>query len=172
MAETSETCVFHTVTLQPGEQFNLPPGAVLVGATGGLDSFDSTCEKPETLEEPLCYRLYFSINVDNGSSPNLEYNDNQTTSLSLLGTEYVVANNVLPSITGFDNAITTAGLSGVITDTSLSITLIGLRWEFILFLKTIPSIAESTHIHITGVGFTNLGSENDGLFVYPQEFAC
>lgn len=170
----TETCVYHTVTLQPGEQFNLPPGAVLVGATGGLSSFDSTCEKPETLEEPLCYQMLFSLNVANSSSPNLEYNDNQTTSLGILGTEYVVANNNLPSLSTINAAIASAGMTGVITNVSLSIVPPGssLRWEFVLYLKTIPSIADEINIHITGVGYTNLAADNDGLFVYPQVTTC
>ena len=51
-----ETCTYHTVTLQPGEQFNLPPGAVIVSVTdpGAITSV-SDCANLDNIETPQCY---------------------------------------------------------------------------------------------------------------------
>jgi hypothetical protein len=47
-------CFTKTVTLQPNEPFNLPPGAILLGATD-LNNLKSTCPLPTDLEEFECY---------------------------------------------------------------------------------------------------------------------
>lgn len=166
------TCVYHSVTLQPGEQFNLPPGATIVGASGGLSSFDSTCPKPATLETPLCYTFLFSLNIPAGHSPNLEYNDAQTTSLRIFDVDYTVATNTAPTGAEFNAAIAAAGLTSLITLTAFLASATGERWEWQMTLSTLPSIAASMSIHITGVGFQNTADAQDGLFVYPQLVDC
>jgi hypothetical protein len=66
-----DNCIYKTVTLAEGEQFNLPPGAILVAATDST-AITSTCPIP-TLGKPICGTLYVVIDVDdNEGHPNNE----------------------------------------------------------------------------------------------------
>lgn len=47
----SQNCLIKTVTLQPGEPYNLPPGAELISATN-INALTSTCPIPSTIEQP------------------------------------------------------------------------------------------------------------------------
>jgi hypothetical protein len=48
-----QICSYASVTLAPGQQFTLPPGATIIAATS-TSAFTSTCPIP-TLEVPECY---------------------------------------------------------------------------------------------------------------------
>ncbi len=48
------TCAYRSLQLSPGEQFVLPPGAELIGATDP-DSIQSLCADTDALEEMQCY---------------------------------------------------------------------------------------------------------------------
>ena len=76
MASASSNCLYKSVTLAVGETFTLPPGAQIVSASGGLESFTSTCPKPTNLETPACYKFRFSgANHDNGSDRTQNWED-------------------------------------------------------------------------------------------------
>jgi hypothetical protein len=59
----SENCIIKTVTLQPGEPYNLPPDARLISATN-INALTSTCPIPENLEEPADYVLMIGAPTD------------------------------------------------------------------------------------------------------------
>jgi hypothetical protein len=59
-----QTCVTKSITLQPGEPFNLPAGAEIISATD-INSLSSTCPLPSDLEELECYIFVLAANVDN-----------------------------------------------------------------------------------------------------------
>lgn len=52
--------VYRSVTLQPDEPFNLPPGAELISATD-INSLTSTCPLPSTLEPLECWIIYIGM---------------------------------------------------------------------------------------------------------------
>lgn len=69
---TVDPCVYQTVNLTAGEQFNLPPGAILISASN-ISAITSTCPLPTTLSEPICGTLFVVIDVDdNEGHPNNE----------------------------------------------------------------------------------------------------
>jgi hypothetical protein len=68
------SCIYKSVTLAAGEQFNLPPGAVLVAATDAT-AITSTCPLPDELAGPICGTFFVVIDVDSNSGhPNDEEN--------------------------------------------------------------------------------------------------
>ena len=168
------SCIYKSITLTEGETFVLPPGAELVGAsdTGAITSTND-CAPTDNLEALLCYQMIFSLNSNVTPSVNLENTDATTSvSIDLLGVEYLVAQSSNPSNAQFTAALTSAGLTGIITNTSLSIGTTGSRWNFVYYFKTIPSVASNVKIHIVGPGYYDGTDPNDGLFVYPQESTC
>jgi len=67
MASAVSACVYKTVTLAVGEVFTLPPGAELIASSGGLESFTSTCPKPDTLDVTKRYRIQWEIEKDSNN---------------------------------------------------------------------------------------------------------
>lgn len=63
---SSTNCIYKTVTLQAGEQFNLPPGAVIIGSSDS-SAFTSTCPIPDG-EEAICYVAATPSSNDCGSN--------------------------------------------------------------------------------------------------------
>lgn len=63
---TVDSCIYKSVTLAAGEQFNLPPEAVLVSASN-TNAITSNCAIPP-LETPVCYFFRFSGSEDDGAS--------------------------------------------------------------------------------------------------------
>lgn len=59
------TILYNSITLQPGEQFILPPNAELVGAESIAD-IDSTCTLPE-LDDVDCYTAIIAFAGNDGS---------------------------------------------------------------------------------------------------------
>jgi hypothetical protein len=70
---TVDPCLYKTVTLAAGEQFNLPPGGVLIAASDA-NAITSNCPIP-TLGKTICGTLLVVIDVDeNTGHPNNEQN--------------------------------------------------------------------------------------------------
>jgi hypothetical protein len=63
-----QNCVYQSVTLQPGEPFNLPSGAEIISATD-INSLSSTCPLPTDLEESECYIVSFIAREVDGTRP-------------------------------------------------------------------------------------------------------
>lgn len=64
-------CIYKVITLQTNEQVVLPPGAEIISASGGLESFTSTCPKPSELPPYVCYRFRTPVqgtDVDGGNN--------------------------------------------------------------------------------------------------------
>jgi hypothetical protein len=59
-----DNCIYKSATLAAGEQFNLPPGAILVSATD-TNAITSNCPIP-ALEEPVCY--FFALGTLDGDN--------------------------------------------------------------------------------------------------------
>jgi len=79
MAAPSLPCTYKSVTLVPGEQFNLPPGAVIIGASN-VSAITSTCPLPDPSEfENLgCYG-FITVTWDGNSGADTEvWEDTQT----------------------------------------------------------------------------------------------
>ena len=54
-------CIYKSITLQPGESFTLPPGAILLGATDSTAlTSNNGCLNLDNLETPQCYYFRFS----------------------------------------------------------------------------------------------------------------
>jgi hypothetical protein len=70
-------CNYGSVTLSPGQQFTLPPGAVLVSATS-TSAFTSTCPIPP-LEVPECYIITFNFADDLGSATSVAWSNDTST---------------------------------------------------------------------------------------------
>lgn len=152
---TVDPCIYKSVTLAAGEQFNLPPGAVLVAATDE-SAISSTCPIPE-LEELKCYIIaaYASDEVGCGTGV-WEGDANATISgITIAGTYYSL--NVGSNDSGsfyMDQVVnwinSNPSYSGMLQNASY-----GRDWDgncrggvATLCFKTIPSIAENTYLHL------------------------
>jgi hypothetical protein len=58
----TDNCIYKSVILAPGEEFNLPPGALLISASD-TTAITSTCPIP-ALEQPACY--FFALGTLDG----------------------------------------------------------------------------------------------------------
>jgi hypothetical protein len=63
----SQNCVIKTITLQPGEPYNLPPGAELISATD-INALTSTCPLPPNLEQPEYWVLILASSENDDSA--------------------------------------------------------------------------------------------------------
>lgn len=96
----STPCVdtYKTVTLVPGEQFNLPPGAELIGSSN-INSISSTCPPPSNLEQLACYGMVISdSDPDGGATPN--YDD-----VTITGIEFNGVNIPFPAPFNFNSEV-------------------------------------------------------------------
>lgn len=67
-----ETCTYHSITLQSGEQFNLPPGATIVTVSNpSAITSTNNCADLENLETPVCYFIQVSNGSDGGRTGSL-----------------------------------------------------------------------------------------------------
>lgn len=148
----SATTILKTVTLQPGEQFVLPPGAEFVGATS-VDEIDSTCDDDGLEgEELLCYALAFGNAEDDGNNGQIfESTDTSNTpvvgikfdgTMHLFGSPFYANGSGLYDLTGMVTAINGTPAGTVIFDVATAF-----NWQgdngvmsYIVF-KTLPSIA-------------------------------
>lgn len=62
--------IYKSIVLQPGEQFILPPGAVLVSSTN-IAATQSSCNDLSNLEELECYTFVFGNAASDGNQTQL-----------------------------------------------------------------------------------------------------
>lgn len=88
----STKTIYKSVTLQPGEPFTLPPGAVLISAESP-DDISSTCDID--LEELACYTFVFGNAASDGNNSQLFESETAGKSnvkvigISVNGTDYL-----------------------------------------------------------------------------------
>lgn len=184
MASTtsSTNCILKSITLAANEQFSLPPGAEIVSATGGLDSFNSTCPKPTSVEVPVTYEFVWAASQDSYSSATEMFEDNNNNRMLgiilNLNQEYRFSSPLETQWYGSDyniqsrfNSIT--ALSGLFTnavlfyqdhDETVGINRgIGSLWRF----TTIPSIGDNMEILFQTVfSSSKFGDLTDRSFFY------
>lgn len=162
------TEIYRSVTLAPGEQFNLPPGAELLGATT-ISDITSTCPLPSNLEELDCYLFSMLANVENldatyvwegcGGDCNAYLE-----SITVAGITYPIS----PALTADDRGkFDVAGLASFIsTNASISGVLLNISgstdYDYprggaaTLCFKTFPSVAQDTYVtlatYLQGLG--------------------
>ena len=163
MASTtsSTNCIFKSVTLAANEQFSLPPGAEIVSASGGLDSFNSTCPKPTSIETPQCYGFVIAANEGTYGSHTEPFEETQIffTGLAVNGTSYPFSNQ-----TGFDagavsTAMGTTSIGSVFSGFAVADNSDRYGWHQYIVFKTIPSIAKNLEL----VGYTLAGNQGSGF---------
>jgi hypothetical protein len=148
-----ENCVYQSITLNPGEPFNLPPGAEIISATD-INSLSSTCPLPTNLETPACYSIQIQESISDGG--DAAYNDVIVTGVVINNVVYAFSSNINPpnnvgTPTSFINDLTTRlnelGLGSLFSDWS------GYQDDIpntgdaamitMLCFKTIPSIGDN-----------------------------
>jgi hypothetical protein len=173
-------CIYQSITLQPNEQFVLPPGATLVAATDTAQlSTSNNCLDLNNVESFECYAVMFTKTLENaGQTPAYatidiygirigEVNYPFTPGFSLQGylTTGIGGTGNITAITQLRNAIDTTPLGGIITDINI-IQYIGtndneLAWKVIF--KTVPSIG-GDHTRMSFYGLAGPGNSGIGSF--------
>lgn len=153
MAETTQT-----ITLKVGETFSLPPDATIIWISDS--SVESSCGIPE-FEDYACYQLSWSLNDDQGDSPNLEHQASQVYSITISGTEYLIEtdthayyNNNGGNV-GLENLFTSKMPEGVFVVDYVNTDTSGARVQHSLYFKTFPSLLSSIVMTIKGPGWPN-----------------
>lgn len=155
------TTIYKSVTLEPGEQFTLPPNSELIGASAP-EQLDSTCDLP-TLEELGCYAFTIGLNPEEGAASEIFEADNNSniyiSGIKVGNTSYSFSSPVTSAVpTGLidlvdlANKINTAGAGEVLLNVSTGFKLdygigTGSRatMNYIVF-KTLPSIGSSIRL--------------------------
>lgn len=156
------TCVYNTVSVNPGTSFILPPGASIISVSD-VNSVTSECADLTNLETPECYIAKIVVyNNDNGAGEWFEADGYQCLyGYSLNGTDHPIGTCTGPiggyystGISGATNANPT-GFMGqlkaalpVITSYNGIGTSDGstFNYLFVYQIKTIPSIGDNLEI--------------------------
>ena len=161
MASTSSTsCIIKAVTLVANEQFTLPPGAEIISVSGGLDSFDSTCQKPSSIETPACYGFAIAANEGTYGSHTEPFEETQMffTALVVNGTTYPFSNQTSFDAGAIAQAMQTTSIAGVFSGYAVADNSDSYGWHQYIMFKTIPSLAKSLEL----VGYTPTGNKGSG----------
>lgn len=169
MASTSSTpCIYKSVTLAANEQFTLPPGAEIVSATGGLDSFDSTCSKPTSIETPGCYGFILVAREPSGNESRAYDADDDLkyTGLYLNNTYYPFSSTFQFGSGTFVSSITSVPFGSLLTNfcTSSSNDTSRNSIKAYIIFRTLPSIAKTLELR------AETNSPNSGSGVPNVEF--
>jgi hypothetical protein len=160
MASAASNCLYKSVTLAVGEVFTLPAGAEIVSSTGGLESFTSTCPKPDGLETAVCYRAVFqdTDEINNRMPP---YNVVYVEGLLVNNIQYPFANGSFTFNNTGSNTTFANGLNTKIQSTSIGALISNItvtenyqrNGEVFAFTFTvIPSIGDSLQFYGVGDG--------------------
>jgi len=152
-----ETCTYHTVTLQPGEQFNLPPGAVIVSVTdpGAITSINN-CANLDNVETILCFGTTFGDANEGSGGQTPVYNDVNIYGVTVNGINYPFSSSVLT--TGSSPAAILAALNetsfgALFSDCDTSLSSDSNRGNVLyVSFKTIPSIVQDFFFYGIGTG--------------------
>jgi hypothetical protein len=97
MASVASNCIYKSVTLAVGETFTIPPGAELVSASGGLESFTSTCPKLTSIETPIVYEFKWAGTQDTNDATKMFESEAPDYNNFMNG---IIVNNIYYSFSG------------------------------------------------------------------------
>ena len=155
-----DNCIYKSATLAAGEQFNLPPGAILVSATD-TNAITSTCPIP-ALEEPACYAIQVQESISDGG--DAAYDNVYITGAVFNGVSYTFSTPVsfvncsactpTSSINQLQDALNEIGIGDIFIDWSGYADNIPNSGDAamitLICFKTIPSIARSLVLNAYG----------------------
>jgi hypothetical protein len=180
VSTSSQNCITRSVTLQPGELFNLPPNAQILSATD-INSLKSTCPLPNDLEQLECYIATFIAQEVDGNRPPYQGGDENEQTFYLRG---MVVNgtyydlNLVPSYAGVFpvNSITSfinnnSNLNSILLSTGTGQVVENNEGAAAtVCFKTIPSIAQSMYFllqtYVVGPGTPEPVTT---IRIYPQK---
>lgn len=163
----STSTIYKTYTLQPNEQFTLPPGSELIGSTS-VANLESTCTIP-TLEDIACYELYIAGANDNNSESQPFENDSSSDwkilSISAGGQTYELPTPLNCDQDGrfflqtlIDFIAITPSLSGIFLEPNWNTAVDGTRGGISgLCFKSLASVAQTIYLTLS-TNFVSVGS--------------
>lgn len=163
-----------TAIIKPGETYILPAGAIVQSLIydGSID-VTSTCDNLPSPDSYKCYNFIFTVNRDITPSPTLEGQDTILNYLEISGIKYnsnMTLNVGTPSLhldstvkANLTTFFSTSPPQAIFKLNHIDTDLTGDRATFIVYFKSIDSIASTIKLKFTG----NAGFEN-GLFVTPS----
>lgn len=169
-------CSYKTITLTPGEQFILPPGAEIIGVsdTTALEATNG-CATLDNLEQPECYAVVFG-EASPGGSETPVYNDVQIYGISVNGVGYGFSPQGFPVVGGINgtsaqtikNAIDSTPYGSVITDLKRNLRSDSDRGIVVyVVFKTYPSIANGMKFLAYGSGMVASPTTSGIPMEYP-----
>lgn len=157
---TTLPCIYKAVTLQPGEQFTLPPGAQIIGSTD-INSISSTCPLPDPsqLEELQCFiaKPVLYVNNEGGVGTWFEMATSGGDRQRIVGFTF---NDVFYPITPTSN-YNGGGASGILTKIQEQIPAVvnftstywddgsTYNWLYVWQIQTFPSVANNLFVNVT-----------------------
>ena len=154
-------CTYATVTLQPGEQFTLPPGAEIISVSN-LANVSSSCEIPTNLETLACYIIAINAADDANSQSPAWSNDTTTLNGIFVGGTFYSFGLNLGDWIGAGGDVETNNLQNWITTHATLSTILtctgsasgqdspGTRGGVgTICFKTIPSLASDMYIKVS-----------------------
>lgn len=152
----------YSVTLKEGESIVLPANARLVTVIQDGATLTSSCNGgvPVNAEEYRCYNMQWGYSTTSGNDAALEDDAGVVLeSMTIGGVEYelnIWANNAISPIKGMMESILPQAIFKIYAGRKVAN---DRRADFYLKFKTIPSLADSIKMKITGLSFGN------GLYV-------
>lgn len=180
---------YKTITLQPNEQFTLPPGAEIVGISNPL-YVTSTCELPTNLEIPTCYEFIIAGSCNlSPDRQNWEPDNTFFNAFYIDGVKYPLTNTGLdfgsgtqvpiPAtvIANFNTALSDASLSSIITQEQVVMIeecAVGTDngWIISIKVKTIPSIGDNLQLELRTDPSSQAPVTSAYVLVTPSQTPC
>lgn len=155
---TVDPCIYKSVTLAVGEQFNLPPGATLVGSSDST-AFTSNCPIPP-LEESACFIFAIPVAGEDGNqSQYWEPTGTTNSTTNLLGWELngVRSNFTTQKATIGNGNFLTSDIADAIADmVAAGVPILNANYGYgqdpyrgtlnFIVIKTFPSIANALQL--------------------------
>ena len=170
-----ETCTFHTVTLLPGEQFNLPPGAEVISITDSGAITSNGCANLDNIETPVCYGFVIASHDDTDSDTQVWVGDGSNPNIFYIGVYLGDIYYPFTASAGYDGtAIITqlealsfgSIMTGFCTSTSNDGTADSKK-SYIIF-NTIPSIGDNLKLYGYTAGPNNGGGTGFGAVYFDH----
>ena len=153
MATTS--CVYQSITLQPGETFTLPPGAEVVSVTDVTNIIsENNCLDLTNVEEVECYGVIFGDSNPGGSETPV-YNTVDIYGLRVDNIDYPFVGTIdaNSSATAIKSAIDTTIFGPLITNITIQLVDSPDRGNVLyVAFQSIPSITSDMYFYGLGTG--------------------
>lgn len=156
-----------TIIIHPGESVTLPIGTKIDSLIiNGSISVTSTCADLPTPTAQKCYKMEWSASANASPNYTLEHNEALIKYMNIGGVKYTIGLD--PTDPGgvltlaFMNIA--AQLPGIFDFESLQTVGLANRSDSILLFRSIPSVADTIEVNMTGDGFPV-----NGLFIKPYE---